>query len=61
MLEFFDVNNVEEILKFIVKIGDIWIVYMLKKGIMLEVFIKRIKIKKVKYVKIMNKILVREI
>lgn len=46
MLEFFDVNNVEEILKFIVKIGDIWIVYMLKKGIMLEVFIKRIKIKK---------------
>lgn len=61
MLEFFDVNNVEEILKFMVKIGDIWIVYMLKKGIMLEVFIKRIKIKKVKYVKIMNKILVREI
>lgn len=61
MLEFFDVNNVEEILKFIVKIGDMWIVYMLKKGIMLEVFIKRIKIKKVKYVKIMNKILVREI
>lgn len=61
MLEFFDVNNVEEILKFIVKIGDMWIVYMLKKGIMLEVFIKRIKIKKVKYVKIMNKILVCEI
>lgn len=61
MLEFFDVNNVEEILKFMVKIGDIWIVYMLKKGIMLEVFIKRIKIKKVKYVKIMNKILVFEI
>lgn len=61
MLEFFDVNNVEEILKFMVKIGDIWIVYMLKKGIMLEVFIKRIKIKKVKYVKIMNKILVCEI
>lgn len=58
MLEFFDVNNVEEILKFIVKIGDMWIVYMLKKGIMLEVFIKRIKIKKVK---IMNKMLVREI
>lgn len=61
MLEFFDVNNVEEILKFMVKIGDIWIVYMLKKVIMLEVFIKRIKIKKVKYVKIMNKILVCEI
>lgn len=46
VLEFFDVNNVEEILKFMVKIGDIWIVYMLKKGIMLEVFIKRIKINK---------------
>lgn len=41
-----DANNVEETSKSIVKTGDIWIAYMLKKAIMLEVFIKRIKTKK---------------
>lgn len=56
-----DANNVEETSKSIVKTGDMWIAYMLKKGIMLEVFIKRIKTKKVKHVKIMNKTSVREI
>lgn len=56
-----DANNVEETSKSMVKTGDIWIAYMLKKGIMLEVFIKRIKTKKVKHVKIMNKTSVREI
>lgn len=54
-----DANNVEETSKSIVKTGDMWIAYSLKKGIMLELFIKRIN--KKKQVKIMNQTPVNKI